>query len=132
MILILLFTFVFANNSTIEGTIVDIKSNKPLFGANIMLEGTNLGSASQDNGIYTITNIPIGTYTLRAMFIGYENFEKNNANNEVSRNQNTKAFCLRSVGCRIHDILHDEFSSKRSHSISNLLNLRPEEKIRFE
>ena len=24
---------------------------KPLFGANIMLEGTNLGSASQDNGI---------------------------------------------------------------------------------
>ena len=41
-----------------------------------MLDGTSLGAASDDNGYYIIKNIPIGTYTLRAMFIGYETLEK--------------------------------------------------------
>ena len=45
-------------------------------GANIMLDGTMLGSASDVNGSYLITNVPIGSYTIRAMFIGYETFEK--------------------------------------------------------
>ena len=41
-----------------------------------MLLETNLGSASDENGYYNIENIPIGNYTLLAMFIGYENLEK--------------------------------------------------------
>ena len=41
-----------------------------------MLEGTSLGAASDENGNYLIKNIPIGSYTLIAMFIGYETFEK--------------------------------------------------------
>ena len=45
-------------------------------GANIMLDGTMLGAASDENGHYFITKIPIGSYTLKAMFIGYETLEK--------------------------------------------------------
>ena len=45
-------------------------------GANIMLDGTMLGAASDENGHYIITNIPIGRYTLKAMFIGYETLKK--------------------------------------------------------
>ena len=55
---------------------MDSESKESLIGANIMLDGTSLGAASDDNGYYIIKNIPIGTYTLRAMFIGYETLEK--------------------------------------------------------
>ena len=45
-------------------------------GANVMLDGTMLGAASDENGYYLITNVPIGSYTVKAMFIGYESIEK--------------------------------------------------------
>ena len=41
-----------------------------------MLDGTMLGAASDENGSYLISNVPIGRYTLKGMFIGYETFEK--------------------------------------------------------
>ena len=75
-LLFILFTTGFAGSSTIKGEITDTRSGEPLIGANIMLNGTILGTASDENGFYLISNIPIGTYTLRAMFIGYETIEK--------------------------------------------------------
>ena len=65
-----------AANSSIQGRVIDAQTNQYLMGANIMLSSTILGTASDENGHYIITNIPIGTYTLRAMFIGYENLEQ--------------------------------------------------------
>lgn len=73
---LVLFALVHAADSSIEGTVTDSHSKDPLMGANIMLDGTMLGAASDENGYYIIKNIPIGTYTLRAMFIGYEAYEK--------------------------------------------------------
>jgi iron complex outermembrane receptor protein len=69
-------TSAFCNNSSIQGFSTDSESKEPLIGANIMLDGTSLDTASDENGYYIIKNIPIGTYTLRAMFIGYETLEK--------------------------------------------------------
>ena len=43
---------------------------------NVMLDGTMLGAASDENGYYLITNVPIGSYTVKAMFIGYESIAK--------------------------------------------------------
>ena len=62
--------------STIKGTIRDSNTNEPLIGANIMLMDTNFGIASDADGFYMISNIPMGRYFLNAMFIGYENMEK--------------------------------------------------------
>ena len=62
--------------STIKGNITDSKTGNPLIGANILLLGTNLGNASDLDGTYMISNIPFGRYTLKVMFIGYENLEK--------------------------------------------------------
>ena len=53
------YTVILAAGSTIQGHITDSKSGEPLIGANIMLLETVLGSASDENGAYMITNIPI-------------------------------------------------------------------------
>ena len=75
-LLLILLTTVNARGSTIEGTITDVRTGEQLMGANVMLNGTMLGAASDEKGYYLITNVPIGSYTVKAMFIGYESIEK--------------------------------------------------------
>lgn len=57
---------------TITGTVTDAENGQPLPGVNIVLQGTQRGTASGPNGQYRITGIEAGTYTLRASFVGYE------------------------------------------------------------
>jgi TonB-dependent receptor len=56
----------------VQGTILDVTTGETLFGANVMLKGTSLGSATGVDGNYLITQIPPGPYTLIVRYIGYE------------------------------------------------------------
>lgn len=42
-----------------------------LQGANVILEGTSLGVATDENGFYALLNVPPGHYTLVVSMIGY-------------------------------------------------------------
>jgi len=59
-------------NGRIDGKVVDATTGEPLMGANIILEGTSLGAASDMDGNYIISNVPAGTYTLKVSYIGYK------------------------------------------------------------
>lgn len=56
----------------IAGRITDAENGEPLPGANVQLEGTTLGAATDIDGNYTILNVPPGLYTVRISFIGYQ------------------------------------------------------------
>lgn len=68
----------------ISGEARDAITKQPLPGANIIIEGTNLGAASDGNGYYVIENINPGTYTLKASMVGY----KTSAQADVTINPN--------------------------------------------
>jgi hypothetical protein len=55
----------------IAGTVTDRKG-EPLPGANVFIEGTNMGAAADVDGVYYILNIPPGKYELRAVIVGYK------------------------------------------------------------
>ncbi|MBN1153894.1 TonB-dependent receptor [candidate division KSB1 bacterium] len=55
----------------ITGKVIDAETKEPLPGANVTIEGTFYGSATNVDGEYIILNVPPGNYTLRAQFIGY-------------------------------------------------------------
>ncbi|MBX7042254.1 MAG: TonB-dependent receptor [Ignavibacteria bacterium] len=57
----------------ITGRVVDAKDKAPLIGATVKVDGTNLGAISDDNGEYTILNVDVGTYSMTASYIGYDN-----------------------------------------------------------
>ncbi len=59
------------NKGTIQGKVVSAESGEVLPGANIVIEGTVLGTAANKKGQFVIRNIPFGTYRLRVSFIGY-------------------------------------------------------------
>ncbi|MCF7822568.1 MAG: TonB-dependent receptor [Candidatus Marinimicrobia bacterium] len=65
-------TLVFGGNTgKIVGRIVDGSTDEPLFGANVVILGTEWGASSGEDGHFFINNIPPGAYTLRATMIGY-------------------------------------------------------------
>ncbi len=57
---------------TIEGTIIDRDTQQPLPGANVILDGTTLGAATDIEGRFTISNVPAGSYSVRVHMIGYK------------------------------------------------------------
>ena len=57
----------------IAGKISDVETSEALIGVNIMLLGTNLGTASDINGDFFLLNIPPGSYNLSLSMIGYKN-----------------------------------------------------------
>ena len=56
---------------TIEGHVRDAASAAPVANARILIVGTTFGAVTNAGGYYRIDNIPVGTYTVRGMFIGY-------------------------------------------------------------
>ena len=61
----------FAQVGKINGIVRDASTSEPLIGANILLEGTTIGAATNVDGYYAITNVPPGTYSLKASMVGY-------------------------------------------------------------
>ena len=86
-------SFIFSN-ATITGKINDSATNEPLIGVNVILlettrkvdldalgktitiqTNTNYGASTDIEGEFIIKNVPLGEYTLKAMYIGYKNKE---------------------------------------------------------
>ncbi len=55
----------------ISGKVVDGESGDPLPGANVLIDGTTRGAATDVDGNYLIINLAPGTYSLRVNMIGY-------------------------------------------------------------
>ncbi len=74
--IILLSQLSFGQKNKIEGEILDKSNKSPLIFANIVLEGTTYGAASDNDGRFSIENIESGTYTIVATYMGYSTFKK--------------------------------------------------------
>ncbi|MBP1679641.1 MAG: TonB-dependent receptor [Bacteroidetes bacterium] len=59
------------NTGKIAGEVKDAATGEALVGANIVIQGTTQGSATNIDGYYVILNIPPGTYTLVASAVGF-------------------------------------------------------------
>ncbi len=76
--LLLFFSFTIqAQTGTIRGTITDAKTNEPLIGASVLIEGTTNGAAADLDGNYVIQNVPAGTHSLVVSYVAYESVARN-------------------------------------------------------
>lgn len=64
-------TFVLAQTTTLKSRILDKTTKEALTGANVIIQGTSLGAATDLDGRFIIRNIPIGKQTLVISYIGY-------------------------------------------------------------
>ncbi len=61
-----------ANSGKISGKVTDSQTGEPLIGVNIIIEGTQIGAATDIDGFYFIINLRPNNYTLIASYVGYE------------------------------------------------------------
>ena len=59
-------------DGSINGYIYDSKSQLPLLGANVIIEGTEKGTISDENGFFEITNVSPKSYNLSVSYVGYQ------------------------------------------------------------
>lgn len=71
ILIVLTCSLVAGTTGKIVGQVVDKSSGEPLAGVNILLEGTNLGAASDMDGNFLIIGVPPGIYTVIASYISY-------------------------------------------------------------
>ena len=60
------------SGNTIEGKVVDAESGSPLAGANIIIQGSNKGTATDQNGRFTISTQDLDTSSFLVSYIGYQ------------------------------------------------------------
>jgi hypothetical protein len=70
LVAVLAATPALAANGKISGTVKSAEG-EPVVGANVVLEGTTLGTAADAAGKYFILNVPPGTYRVRASGVGF-------------------------------------------------------------
>ncbi len=56
----------------ISGKVTDAQSGEPIVGANVIVQGTYLGAATDVDGYYYINNVPPGEYTVVVSSIGFQ------------------------------------------------------------
>ena len=57
---------------SIRGTVVDAASGESVPGANVLVQELGVGSGTDVEGRFEIADVPAGTYTLVASFLGYQ------------------------------------------------------------
>ncbi|MBT3209638.1 MAG: TonB-dependent receptor [Bacteroidetes bacterium] len=75
LLLIICFSFslgIFAQTGSIRGFVYDKENGEPIIFTNVYLHKTTFGAATDVNGYYNLTNIPVGNYTLTITYIGYD------------------------------------------------------------
>ena len=60
----------FYASSSISGSVVDAVTSEPLIGANVLVVGSQIGSATNVDGVYSL-NLEAGSYEIRISYIGY-------------------------------------------------------------
>lgn len=66
-----------SQSGEIIGRVVEQNNQLPIPFANVLIVGTNLGASTDLNGNFSIKNVPVGIYQLKASVIGYTAQVKN-------------------------------------------------------
>ncbi|MCF8231334.1 MAG: TonB-dependent receptor [Bacteroidales bacterium] len=67
---------VVSQEAIVRGFVYSAKTGEPVIYTNVYMEGTTYGATTDNNGFFTITDIPPGDYTLTVTFMGYDTLHK--------------------------------------------------------
>lgn len=102
---------------SITGKIVDSKTGEEIIGANVILEGTTLGAATDIEGKYFIYNVPQGIYNLIISYLSYSKTKITNVNVEAGKTTVVNA-ALTSEAISVDEVV---VTDKRDNSYESAL-----------
>src|SRR5438045_1483258 len=66
---------VFAQTGTIRGFLYSKSTGEPVLFTTVVLEGTTYGAATDHNGLYSISKVPVGDYNLVVRSIEFDSIK---------------------------------------------------------
>lgn len=63
---------VMAQTSKVTGKILSEEDGEVIIGATVVVKGTSIGTVTDENGIFTLTNVPVSAKELEISFVGME------------------------------------------------------------
>lgn len=79
-LIVLVFSLVsvlaYSQTGSVKGFVYDTETGEPIIFTNVYLDGSSHGSTTDENGLYVISRVPPGDYTLMVKYMGYETFTK--------------------------------------------------------
>ena len=102
-----------AQVTKVTGIVIDADSNEPIIGASVLVKGTTIGSITDVNGRYEITNIPKGSKTLTISFgkpIPWQTFDNRYTDSEW-------AMKLRNFSYNLPGNCEQEFDPEKNYTI---------------
>jgi hypothetical protein len=103
---------------TVRGIIKNKQTQETIVGATVIVEGTQLGSATDLDGNYRINNVPVGSYNLKASIVGYKPQSKFNVS-VTSGNDQLINFELEETGT---DLKEFEITFDKNKSASSKIS----------
>ena len=64
-----------AQTGSVRGFVFDKTTGEPVIFANIQIDKTTIGTATDVNGYFVLSKLKVGNYTLKIGTIGYETLE---------------------------------------------------------
>jgi TonB-dependent receptor len=89
-------------------------NNDPLAFANILIEGTTKGTTSDFDGLYEITDLEAGTYTVIYSFLGYETITKINVVVEAEKSTTVDVGMTSAAGVQLDEFVGVGTTKKES------------------
>ena len=100
-------------DGTLNGYIYDSKSQLPLLGANVIIEGTEKGAISDENGFFEISEIKPQSYNLTVSYVGYQSKKIFNIIIKSKGNQTLEIYLIESAQ-QLEEIILFESPFKKS------------------
>lgn len=72
ILLTLASTIAIAQTGSIRGFVYDKETGEPMMLSNVMIENTQIGTTTDENGYFVLSKIKVGTYTLKVTNLGYK------------------------------------------------------------
>ncbi|NGP90071.1 SusC/RagA family TonB-linked outer membrane protein [Fodinibius halophilus] len=69
-------SFAFAQSGSVTGVVTDASTGETLPGVNIVIQELQQGTPTGANGEFTLDDVPAGTYTLTASFVGFKEYSQ--------------------------------------------------------
>jgi outer membrane receptor protein involved in Fe transport len=92
------------SSGKLMGIITDENTGEPLIGANVVIEGTFLGAATNVEGRYVILNIPPGIYNVKVSMVGYDPVVAQNVRINIDQTTNLN-FKLKDIAFQTGEVV---------------------------
>ncbi len=118
--------FSFAQKGDIRGSVIDGQNGEPIIFTNVTLKGTTLGSTTDVNGFFAISDVPTGQYTLTCSSLGYDtaNITINVVGNQIVNQKIT----LNHISVQLQDVqVNAQREEKKTETQISLTKITPKE-----